>query len=651
MSAEPTAHGGGLARAAALSDASQSPPHDPDDPPRKKQKRNKPTLSCDQCVSRKTKCDRSRPKCLACVKRQSECRYSEVANLIAASAENGARSASKARKHGKNESFSRPVPSHPPPQTEIPRPHYRSTSISSTSSSSYLLSMVPHAKHAPPSVFGINNEHPFSNYWTINGGLAEVIGVLPRKEDADMLTAKYFETVDGVYPMINRRAFYSQYCSFWALPDAERQKFDPTTIALHFVVYAMGTQFIQTQSPSQRAQISEFYVSAAHQSLRVSSYLSRTSIRTIQAMVLMCYFLMNDNHAPDAWAFGGILMRQAYAMGLHRDPDIIAPQATPAEKQQRRKVWQAVMFQDTFLTVLLKLPPSANFSDVSVDSLHDEPLYSPPDNSTPSGRYADDPPTPNSTQDRMSISSIAPNPMAGDVVYIRCMWRLANLVQRTFCEPRALNRPLATSTRAKVALLAQYRQLFDSFPPTLTGGDRATVERTAAANPRLARQNLFLRSNYWHCLGVLQADENEAGGVRCDVRGALEACRHALRAFFDLREFLPVDAGVWWVFQHRAFEEALMISGLLASVGPPGSAAAAATTQSPGLGTAGSGKGASKSRAADADADVDPDALYAPASADVRRMLEILERAGSGAPEMQKTRTEVLRKAYENIGW
>lgn len=42
-----------------------------------KQKRNKPTLSCLECVERKTKCDRVRP-CLACVKRQSACEYTAV---------------------------------------------------------------------------------------------------------------------------------------------------------------------------------------------------------------------------------------------------------------------------------------------------------------------------------------------------------------------------------------------------------------------------------------------------------------------------------------------------------------------------------------------------------------------------------------------
>ncbi len=86
-------------------------------------------------------------------------------------------------------------------------------------------------------------------------------------------------------------------------------------------------------------------------------------------MVLITYFLMNDNHAADAWAFAGILIRQAYALGLNRDPSIIVPHAHPFEKQLRRKVWQAVLFQDTFLTVILKLPPTATHTDVRVEDL------------------------------------------------------------------------------------------------------------------------------------------------------------------------------------------------------------------------------------------------------------------------------------------
>jgi len=446
-------------------------------------------------------------------------------------------------------------------QMPTPRPQCRSVSSSSTISSPFLLSNIPYSNHTPSLFFGLGS-HPFANYWTNLGGLPEVIGVLPSKDQADILVAKYFDAVDPVYPMIHRRNFYADYDRFWSLPLSEKQVADPVLLALHFVVYAMGTQFTQMPSEQERAQMAEFYASASHQALRLSSYLSRTSLRTIQAMVLVCYFLMNDNHASDAWAFGGVLMRQAYAMGLNRDPDIIGQRCSRSDKQQRRKVWQAVLFQDTFLTVLLKLPPTATFSDVRVDSLTDD-LDENIMNGNPSNGAQDPVINP------MSISNIAPmsDPHPphppheiSDRQYIRSMWHLANLVQKTVCTPRSLSDPLTNSMPNKANLISSYNELFKSFPANMTVSDRQAIAGLSSTNPRLLRQNLFFRSNYWHCVMIIQADVNEARGVTCDVKGALEAARMALASFLDFWEFLRVDASVWWVFQHRAFEEAVRLT-------------------------------------------------------------------------------------------
>lgn len=380
--------------------------------------------------------------------------------------------------------------------------------------------------------------------------------MLPAREQADILVAKYFDAVDPVYPMIHRRNFYADYERFWGLPLEDKPTADPVLVALHFVVYAMGTQFISSPSGQERAQIAEFYVSASQQALRLSSYLSRASVRTLQAMVLICYFLMNDNHASDAWAFGGVLARQAYAMGLHRDPDIITPRCSQSDKHQRRKLWQAIFFQDTFLTVLLKLPPTTTFSDVRVESLTDELDDLVANGSSVNG-------TPDAVINPMSITNIAsiadafPPYELSDRQYIRSMWHMANLVQRTVCTPRSLNNPLTSSSEDRIHLISQYHELLKTFPPSLTTADETEVLNLANTNPRQLRQNLFFRSNFWHCLMVIHADENPDGGVICDVKGALEAARVALQAFFHFWEYLRVDASVWWVFQHRAFEEAV----------------------------------------------------------------------------------------------
>ncbi|KAL2672092.1 fungal-specific transcription factor domain-containing protein [Phyllosticta citricarpa] len=603
---------------AAAGDQSVSPP------PKKKQKRNKPTLSCDCCVERKTKCDRGRPQCLACVKRQTTCNYSEVANLIARSAErNGGRPAAKARKKAQVRALLGVVTPNSSERQDFSRPQQqRSQSMSSNASSMHnLLSNVPYTKHTPSLIFGVGAEHPFSNYWTCKGGLQEVVSVLPRKEQADILVDSYFEAVDPVYPMIHRPKFDADYLSFWGLPQEDKYQADAALLALHFVVYAMGTQFVSMPNATERAQIAEFYVSAAHQALRISGYLSRISLRTIQAMVLINYFLMNKNSASDAWSFGGVLIHQSLAIGLNRDPETVVPRASALEKQQRRKVWQAVLFQQVFLCVLIKLPPTATVSDVQVESLTDEA-----DGDHEINGCARD--TPDAFPNPMRISNIAPPPMPhlpheiSDKQYIRTMWKLANLVQGSICIPRSLNRPMTSSVREKSTLLQSFRSFYSTIPKGLTHDITA---KFVASNQRQAKQELFFRSNFHHCVMLLLADANEPAGVKCDVRGALEEARLALQAFFDLWEHLRVDAGVWWVFQHRAFEEALMMARLLAIQQQPDSPF----------------QNQIKSPI--------EETLLVAAKHDIRRVIEILEQVGSSAPEMQKTRTEVLRTAYEDI--
>jgi hypothetical protein len=185
-----------------------------------------------------------------------------------------------------------------------------------------LMSTIPYSTQKASNVFGIGSEHPFANYWTCEGGLPEVISVLPDKIQADILLGRYFECVDPVYPMIHRQTFYADYEHFWQLSGNDKNDVDAAFVALIFVMLALGTQFVTSTSASERKQTAEFYASASNQALRMFSYLSQASVRSVQAMVLITYFLINDSHASDGWAFAGILIRQAYAMGLHRDPNI-----------------------------------------------------------------------------------------------------------------------------------------------------------------------------------------------------------------------------------------------------------------------------------------------------------------------------------------
>ncbi len=237
---------------------------------------------------------------------------------------------------------------------------------------------------------------------------------------------------------------------------------------------------------------------------------------------------MNDNHASDGWAFAGILIRQAYAMGLNRDPSIAYPRLSRFEMQQRRKIWQAVLLQDTFLTVILKLPPTATHTDVRVEDLVES--------------------------EDTGMGNTGPT----DVAYIRSMWTLANLVQEKICSPRSLDIPISGTPREKSAVIAKFRNVYRSFPAMFRNWDNDAIRALVGTNERLLRQILFLTSNYWHCAMLVYADE-QSHEVTLDVMGTLEAAQKAINAFFLLHQLLENEATVWYHFQHRAFSEAVRV--------------------------------------------------------------------------------------------
>ncbi|KAL8736071.1 MAG: hypothetical protein Q9181_002585 [Wetmoreana brouardii] len=378
-------------------------------------------------------------------------------------------------------------------------------------------------------------EHPFSNYWTHQGGLPEVIGVLPSREQADILVAKYFDAVDPVYPMLQRDTFEHDYNQFWSLGPVERTNADASLVALIFVMLAMGTQFVDLPSLEEKEQTAEFYVSASHQALRMFSYLARPSMRSIQTMVLITYFLMNDNHASDAWAFAGILQRQAYALGLNRDPSIVAPNAHPLEMQQRRKVWQAVYIQDTFLSVIIKLPPTVTHTDVRIEDL-------------------------------VEIDDASFEHGGSDTSFIRSMWSLAGIVQGTICTPRSLDHAICQNAAERARLVAHFQKIYRSLPLPFRTFNETAICELARRSRRLARQTLFLTSNYFHCLMLINADEHES--MACDTKATLEAAHEAVNSFFLFHTIFDGEAGVWFHFQHRAFSEAMIIAELVKNKPP-----------------------------------------------------------------------------------
>src|SRR2546423_269789 len=108
-----------------------------------------------------------------------------------------------------------------------------------------LLSNIPYPTFSAINIYGIGSEHPFKNYWTLSGGLEEVISVLPSKEQADILIAKYFDAIDSIFPLLHEGNFYAHYEEFWRLSPADKAQVDTEFVALLFVMLALGSQLLR----------------------------------------------------------------------------------------------------------------------------------------------------------------------------------------------------------------------------------------------------------------------------------------------------------------------------------------------------------------------------------------------------------------------
>ena len=150
-----------------------------------------------------------------------------------------------------------------------------------------------------------------------------------------------------------------------------------------------------------------------------------------------------------------------------------------------------------------------------------------------------------------------------DVTYISSMWNLANIVQSTLCTPRSLSLPISSSPTQRTSLIASFHRIYMSFPAPFRTFTEASICDLARRSKRLARQTLFLTSNYFHCLMLIYADEHEQLSI--DVQGTLDAAHEAINSFFLLRALFEDEAKVWYHFQYRAFSEAVSICPLRSS--------------------------------------------------------------------------------------
>lgn len=376
--------------------------------------------------------------------------------------------------------------------------------------------------------------HPFAAHQVFNASVADVVSLLPGRDEADHLVAKFYRNVDPFYPVVPRQNFTDSYERFWDSSRDEKRLFDPQTLALHVAVYACGAISTSHHPTSDQGTSIEHLLSACHQALCLSSYLGEYSICSVQILILLNHALLASARTTDAWNLSGITQRQVHAIQLNRRPHVAVPEALEEDKQLRCRLWHASMLQDSILSWHLKLPPPTLYHDIRPSCLPENPQ------SIKNGH--------------LDCMTTFPDPTV-DVPYLRTTWELATLAQVHIGVGKAFKRPLFKTVEEKSQVISRFLDLYASAPSPYNSTDAGRFENL---DPRLLRQLVFFNVHFFGALATLYLAEVDVADSSCDAMGALTAAYEGLSAFFAYARLFSNDPPIGWdSIQARAFEMAV----------------------------------------------------------------------------------------------
>jgi hypothetical protein len=179
---------------------------------------------------------------------------------------------------------------------------------------------------------------------------------LPEKTETDRLLAVYFQADNFTVPFIHSFHFQRQYRAFWADPLAV----NPLWLALLFSICCIATLInaalsSTTPDPLQAPKIARLHKGAAL-CLVLGGY-HRPQPMAVEAFALyaQCKNLWTLDSSREAGAILAIVVRMAYEMGYHRDPDVLGS-FTVFEAEMRRRFWSSCKQVDLMISFQLGMP-------------------------------------------------------------------------------------------------------------------------------------------------------------------------------------------------------------------------------------------------------------------------------------------------------
>ncbi|KAK4087314.1 transcriptional regulator family: Fungal Specific TF [Purpureocillium lilacinum] len=174
---------------------------------------------------------------------------------------------------------------------------------------------------------------------------AELIALLPTKEETDALINVYLDQFEQVHRIVHIPTFRKEYADFWK-PDSKQRYAAFTALILSMMAVAScvhtheSLKFIGMMSNARH--MAEKWINACDTWLSRQSQKHRKLIHFQIACLLYLGKRVNTIKKKRFWTGAGALIQDGISVGLHREPSHMAGKISVYNQEMRRRIWTTV---------------------------------------------------------------------------------------------------------------------------------------------------------------------------------------------------------------------------------------------------------------------------------------------------------------------
>ncbi|KAL2074526.1 hypothetical protein VTL71DRAFT_8304 [Oculimacula yallundae] len=199
--------------------------------------------------------------------------------------------------------------------------------------------------------------------------------LLPDRQTADVLVNSYFTNTNGLVEVCHRKTFMTTLDQCYIDP----LSIDPNWLCLLHLMFAIGLvmaspipgspedSLIKKLRANQSVDRAELFYANAKHLKDPSTGFEDSGFWSVQALTLMTVYMLTVSRRNAAYAYHGMAVRSAFALGLHREESMGF--FSGAEQSVRRNLWRSLFVLDRFLSTSLGRPTAIRESDCSGTTL------------------------------------------------------------------------------------------------------------------------------------------------------------------------------------------------------------------------------------------------------------------------------------------